>query len=269
LSGPAANSGEASSTAELRETRRAPELKRLFFCDPNFLLRSQFAWKVEQPAGFGNNFHRLERSRLSALNPTNNAPAKPKNRQFASEYIHVRIRIRVGNQRARGHAAQARGKRVSDGDSIDDALEAIASLEKPEPSDTQDDGDVLESERTDQPAASPAEAPAMPPATPNSSSALAEADNYTKYGPGPLAAVRFKWTTRRNNDGDYFVDETIGESSYPLVSGPMTKEAAIKFVDDRERAARQRFEALRSEMAGGEIGRCADEQTATDDHTPD
>jgi hypothetical protein len=38
----------------------------------------------------------------------------------------------------------------------------------------------------------------------------------------------------------------------------MTKEAAIEFVDDRERAARQRFEELRSEMAGGEIGRRAD-----------
>jgi hypothetical protein len=39
----------------------------------------------------------------------------------------------------------------------------------------------------------------------------------------------------------------------------MTKEAAIKFVDDCERDARQRFETLRSEMAGGEIGRHADE----------
>jgi hypothetical protein len=39
----------------------------------------------------------------------------------------------------------------------------------------------------------------------------------------------------------------------------MTKEAAIEFVDDRELNARQRFEALRSEMAGGEIGQRADE----------
>ena len=81
---------------------------------------------------------------------------------------------------------------------------------------------------------------------------------YTKYGPGPLAAIRFKWVARRGDDGSYFVDETIGENSHPLVSGPMTREAAIKFVDDHESQARQRFEALRSEMAGGEIGRRSD-----------
>ena len=75
------------------------------------------------------------------------------------------------------------------------------------------------------------------------------ADGYQKLGPGPMAAIRFKWTVRRGDDG-YYVDETIGENSMPVVSGPMSGDAAVKLVDDRESEARQRFEALRSEMAG-------------------
>jgi hypothetical protein len=161
---------------------------------------------------------------------------------------------------------------VSEGDpTTDDAPEAIANLsDKPETSDERDDASgAPELETTDLPAFLPVEEVlTTSPAAPNPSSDPAEADSYTKFGPGPLAAVRFKWTTRRDDNGDYFVDETIGESSYPLVNGPMTKEAAIKFVDERERAARQRFEALRSEMAGGEIGRLTDEEAAPN-HTPD
>jgi hypothetical protein len=86
-----------------------------------------------------------------------------------------------------------------------------------------------------------------------------ENGTYTKLGPGPLAAIRFKWTARCDGQGDYYVDETIGENSHPIINGPMTREAAIKLVDLRERQARQRFETLRSEMSGGEIGRSADE----------
>jgi hypothetical protein len=63
-----------------------------------------------------------------------------------------------------------------------------------------------------------------------------------------MAAIRFKWTVRADS-GNYYVDETIGEEAHPLVSGPMTKDAAIQFVDDRERDARRRFEQLKSEMA--------------------
>ena len=80
--------------------------------------------------------------------------------------------------------------------------------------------------------------------------APAEADGYFKIGPGPMAAIRFKWTVRRADNGDYFVEETIGENSPPIVSGPMAKEAAVRMVDDRESEARQRFEQLRHEMAG-------------------
>ena len=50
---------------------------------------------------------------------------------------------------------------------------------------------------------------------------LIEADGYYKVGPGPMAAIRFKWTVRREDNGEYYVDETIGENSTPIVSGPM------------------------------------------------
>ncbi len=79
---------------------------------------------------------------------------------------------------------------------------------------------------------------------------LIEADGYRKVGPGPMAAIRFKWTVRRADNGEYYVDETIGENSMPIVSGPMSKDAAIKFVDDCESEAQRRFEVLRSEMTG-------------------
>ena len=77
-----------------------------------------------------------------------------------------------------------------------------------------------------------------------------EAEGYYKVGPGPMATIRFKWTVRRENHGEYYVDETIGENSTPIVSGPMAKDAAIRFVDERESEARQRFEQLKSEMTG-------------------
>jgi hypothetical protein len=77
-----------------------------------------------------------------------------------------------------------------------------------------------------------------------------DGDGYSKTGPGPIAALRFRWTTRRADNGDYFVDETIGENSTPIVAGPMTKDAAIRLIDERESEARQRFEQLRHEMTG-------------------
>jgi hypothetical protein len=79
---------------------------------------------------------------------------------------------------------------------------------------------------------------------------LVEAEGYQKVGPGPMAAIRFKWKVRRADDGEYYVDETIGENSTPVVSGPLTKDAAIRLVDERESEARRRFEALKSEMTG-------------------
>jgi hypothetical protein len=103
-----------------------------------------------------------------------------------------------------------------------------------------------EAQVTSEPYASapPAAEPPQPPSPP------ANLDGYVKYGPGPLDAIRFKWTARPAGDGTYFVDETIGNSSRPMTSGPMPKEDAISFIDGRERDARRRFEALKSEMTG-------------------
>ena len=116
---------------------------------------------------------------------------------------------------------------LSQGDPTDHALATIASiLENPE-------GQREFAKAEEKPAASPV-----------------EADGYYKIGPGPMAAIRFKWTVRRAENGDYFVDETIGEGSAAITSGPMPNDAAIKFVDDREREARTRFEQLRAEMSG-------------------
>ncbi len=113
---------------------------------------------------------------------------------------------------------------MSENDPTEDALATIASI----------------LEHHEQPVAD--EKPLVPE--------LADADGYTKFGPGPMAAIRFKWTVQRGEDGQYYVHETIGEHSTPRVSGPMTAEAAVQFVDDRESEARQRFEELRSEIAG-------------------
>ena len=78
----------------------------------------------------------------------------------------------------------------------------------------------------------------------------ADADGYSKLGPGPMEALRFKWTVQRGEDGSYYVHETVGEHSTPLVSGPLTGEAAVKLVDACESDAHKRFEALRNEISG-------------------
>jgi hypothetical protein len=119
---------------------------------------------------------------------------------------------------------------VSQSDPTDSALAAIASIL-----------DQPESHR--QPEATPVkEKPAAP--------AHNEVAGYSKVGPGPLAAIRFKWTVRRDDNGDYYVDETVGEDSAPITSGPMSADAAVRLVDDREGQAQQRFHQLRSEMSG-------------------
>ncbi len=77
-----------------------------------------------------------------------------------------------------------------------------------------------------------------------------DGDSYFKVGPGPMASIRFKWSIRHSDADEYFVDETIGENSASITSGPMSREDAVKLVDDREAEARRRFEDLRNEMAG-------------------
>jgi hypothetical protein len=126
---------------------------------------------------------------------------------------------------------------VSQGDPTDNALATIASiLDQPEP-------------RRGQGKPAAAEKPVVeekPVAT-----VPVEADGYTKNGPGPLAAIRFKWTVRRGDDGQYYVHETVGDSSAPVITGPLSQEAAVWLVDTRESEARTRFERLKSEMAAG------------------
>jgi hypothetical protein len=125
---------------------------------------------------------------------------------------------------------------LSENDPTDHALAAIASiLDKPE-SPMVPDAPIA----SEQPEAAAPSGPVEP-------------DGYSKIGPGPLAAIRFKWSVRRDDTGGYFVDETIGEGSAPISSGPMTGDAAVKFVDERERAARQRFEGIRRDMAARDV----------------
>ncbi|GIQ77788.1 hypothetical protein [Bradyrhizobium sp. RD5-C2] len=104
-----------------------------------------------------------------------------------------------------------------------------AELEEPEP---------VEPEAV---APEPSEPEPIPPPQP------IEANGYSKSGPGPMAALRFRWTVREDG-AQYYVDETVGEGSNPLVNGPMDRDAAIKFVDDREAEARQRFEHFKHEI---------------------
>ncbi|WP_245258216.1 hypothetical protein [Rhodopseudomonas palustris] len=75
-------------------------------------------------------------------------------------------------------------------------------------------------------------------------------DALTRHGPGPLEALRFKWRVRHEDDG-YYVDETIGTSSQPIVAGPLSRAEAISFIDSRERRTRRRFERLRHEIVSG------------------
>jgi hypothetical protein len=133
---------------------------------------------------------------------------------------------------ARVAASYPEAEVLSQSDPTDHALAAIASiLDHPQPNPHREpDGPVIEEI-------------AIAPER-------GSAEGYYRFGPGPMAAIRFKWTVRREADGEYYVDETIGESSAPVVTGPMSGDAAVKLVDDQERAARERFDALKSEMAG-------------------
>jgi len=140
-------------------------------------------------------------------------------------------------------------------DPTDHALATIASiLDMPESRRQPEKAPAVAEQRSVAPPPLPTGAPApVAPATMTSAPTQAptpiEAHGYTKYGPGPMAAIRFRWTVRLEN-GDYYVDEAIGENSKPMASGPMSREAAIQMVDDRESDARRRFEQLKNEMSG-------------------
>jgi hypothetical protein len=78
----------------------------------------------------------------------------------------------------------------------------------------------------------------------------ADAEGYSKVGPGPIEALRFRWSVQHGDDGQYYVHETIGDYSTPLVIGPMSSDAAVRLVDERAYEAQHRFEELRNEIAG-------------------
>jgi hypothetical protein len=130
---------------------------------------------------------------------------------------------------------------LSQSDPTDQALAAIASI-------------------LDQPASPPAQEAAAvdeKPGAPETAfeivqeitSAPAVAEGYSRIGPGPLATVRLKWTVRREGDSAYYVDETMGDNSTPVVSGPMYGDEAVRLVNSREHEARVRFEKLKSQMS--------------------
>jgi hypothetical protein len=123
---------------------------------------------------------------------------------------------------------------LNQSDPTDHALAAIASiLDHPE----------TQPEPEPAPEQAAVEETAVAPGPP-------EAEGYSKIGPGPMAAIRFRWTVRREPNDEYYVDETIGENSAPVISGPLAPDEAIRFVDDRASAAQERFEQIRSEMSG-------------------
>jgi hypothetical protein len=148
---------------------------------------------------------------------------------------------------------------LNQGDPTDNALAAIASIldRRPDHPTERNSGQHPDTPAAEVVAAAPSPAPATPapmldPAAMTVDDACVADDRadetYTKLGPGPLDALRFKWTTRPAGDGTYFVDETIGVSSRPVTSRPMPKAQAIRFIDERESEARRRFDALKSEM---------------------
>jgi hypothetical protein len=137
---------------------------------------------------------------------------------------------------------------LSQNDPTDHALAAIASIldhpeSRREPETPREPEVERELEANTQPEALVIEEKPLAPE-------LAEADGYSKIGPGPIAAIRFKWTVRHEADGEYYVDETIGENSAPITAGPMSRDEAVRLVDDREYEAQRKFDRLRSEMTG-------------------
>ena len=127
---------------------------------------------------------------------------------------------------------------MASSDPTDHALAAIASIR-----DNAEDEAALQLSEAEKQAIAVIEDKPLAPEQP-------DPDSYFKVGPGPMTSIRFKWAVRRGDDNNYFVEETIGENSTAVTSGPMNREAAIQMVDDREANARRRFEDLRNEMAG-------------------
>jgi hypothetical protein len=137
---------------------------------------------------------------------------------------------------------------VSQGDPTDHALATIASIL--DHSETRRGQDKPASPPTAVPDDRSEGKPEDVPTLPEKETATAvDAEGYAKIGPGPIASIRFKWTVRRGDDGQYYVHETVGDNTAPVVVGPLSPDAAIRLVDEREAEAQHRFERLKAEMA--------------------
>lgn len=138
---------------------------------------------------------------------------------------------------------------MSEGDPTDQALAAIARI-LVHPADKRDATSENASGDVAVPAASSVE-PSETDARATPADRPPSIDGYSRIGPGPIAAIRFQWTARRDDAGNYYVDETVGPHSRPVSTGPIPEHEVITFIDDRERAARARFTALKKEITTG------------------
>ena len=58
-----------------------------------------------------------------------------------------------------------------------------------------------------------------------------------------------RWTARPVGSITFVVDEVMGDNGTPVTSRPMSREAAIKLIDERAQAAHEQYALLRSELA--------------------
>ena len=121
---------------------------------------------------------------------------------------------------------------MSRNDPTDDVLAAIASI----------------FDKSDAPLAAEHPDDTMPSAETDSSATPRAVDGYMRSGPGPLDAIRFRWTARRDDNGEFFVDETIGAQSRTMSSGPIPENEVIAYIDTRVHEARERFDKLKEDM---------------------
>jgi hypothetical protein len=132
---------------------------------------------------------------------------------------------------------------LTQNDPTDHALAAIASIL--DHASEKHDSKVEATAAPEVLATEPEPAPLPEPAAPVPE---IDIDSYSKLGPGPLDAIRFRWSARRGDDGLFYVDETIGPNSRPLALGPMPRHEVVGFIDAREANARRSFDALKNEM---------------------
>ncbi|WP_047310162.1 hypothetical protein [Rhodopseudomonas palustris] len=151
--------------------------------------------------------------------------------------------------------AEARDEAVPEegSSSVQPPSDADTRHDEPVESEATPDADWAEQESDAEPADEPAVNPANEPeqvVSAGDDDGEDDLERYTREGPGPLDALRFKWRMRRDERG-YFVDETIGASVHPITTGPLSRREAIGLIEARDAETRRRFEALRNEIVMG------------------